>query len=208
MRTGWVAFWKATALFQFGVVYVFILPQYYHNENEPSETKRVLITLGVGILAMIPILTLSYLTAPFVKRIHLYLPPYARRSVSTLHNYSSTLPPTARLEFVTLRAFPFERTTTVLLSELRALPPQRFRYANIARVKTEKFLRVTGWNGIWGRVFGLLNEPRWKYYVKEGKAYTFRTKVPGVWENVARAIKGQTDAIADSRLARPVKAVK
>jgi hypothetical protein len=37
-----------------------------------------------------------------------------------------------------------------------------------------------------------LNEPRFKFYVKEGRNYTIKTGVPGVWENVARAIQQQS----------------
>lgn len=42
------------------------------------------------------------------------------------------------------------------------------------------------------RVLEVINEPRFKFYVKEGRNYTIKTGVPGVWENVARAIQQQT----------------
>lgn len=38
----------------------------------------------------------------------------------------------------------------------------------------------------------VMNEPRFKFYVKEGKVYTIKTGVPGVWENIVRQIKSQT----------------
>lgn len=38
----------------------------------------------------------------------------------------------------------------------------------------------------------MINEPRFKFYVKEGRLYTMKTKVPGVWEEVAERIRDQT----------------
>lgn len=47
----------------------------------------------------------------------------------------------------------------------------------------------------WSRsVLGVLNEPRWKFWVKEGRAYTMKTAAPGVWEQVAKRIQEQTFA--------------
>lgn len=43
--------------------------------------------------------------------------------------------------------------------------------------------------GLWE----FIEEKRFKFYVKEGKTYTMRTGVPGVWEEVARGIKERTD---------------
>lgn len=40
----------------------------------------------------------------------------------------------------------------------------------------------------------MINEPRFKFYVKEGRLYTMKTKVPGVWEEVAERIRDQTVA--------------
>lgn len=44
------------------------------------------------------------------------------------------------------------------------------------------------------RVLDVINEPRFKFYVKEGRLYTMKTKVPGVWEEVAERIRDQTVA--------------
>lgn len=46
--------------------------------------------------------------------------------------------------------------------------------------------------GFWSKVWEVMNEPRFKFYVKEGKVYTIKTGVPGVWENIVRQIKSQT----------------
>jgi hypothetical protein len=42
------------------------------------------------------------------------------------------------------------------------------------------------------RIWWVMQEPRYKFYVKEGRAYTVPTGVPGVWDDVAKAIMRQT----------------
>lgn len=39
----------------------------------------------------------------------------------------------------------------------------------------------------------VIAEPRFKFFVKEGRLFTTKTGVPGVWEEVAMRIKGQTN---------------
>ena len=39
----------------------------------------------------------------------------------------------------------------------------------------------------------VIAEPRYKFFIKEGKMFTAKTGVPGVWEEVAMRIKGQTN---------------
>jgi hypothetical protein len=161
-----------------------------------------MITL-VGVLGTIPTLTLAYLTAPFTHQIFISLPQHAQRSLPSLltfarslaspHPHTITATANTRLEFVTLRIFPFRKYTTALLHELRALPPKRMRVANIGIAKTEDEIRRERAKG-WGRrVLSVLNEPRWKFYVKEGRAYTARTGMPGVWEEVAKRIQEQSN---------------
>jgi hypothetical protein len=85
----------------------------------------------------------------------------------------------------------------VLLHELRALPASRWRFANIERVKSDYLLKDEKSKGIFRKILTVLSEPRFKFYVKEGRIYTVRTKVPGVWENVAAQIRRQTDELAN-----------
>ncbi|KAF2022372.1 hypothetical protein BU24DRAFT_418018 [Aaosphaeria arxii CBS 175.79] len=192
IRTSFVSFWKATALFQFGVVGVFIAPVLYRNENQPDPNVRLMQAIGVGILGVVPMAMMSYLTSPFVKRIAIDIPAYAQISRPNLQRFASTIQPNARLEFTTLRAFPFQRTSTVLLHELRALPSQMFRFANLERVKTEASIKR--WKGMpwYSKFMEIINEPRWKFYVKEGRQYTMKTGVPGVWEEIAQTIQRQS----------------
>ncbi|KAF2192342.1 hypothetical protein K469DRAFT_477488, partial [Zopfia rhizophila CBS 207.26] len=180
------------AIFQFGFVCVFIAPQFYQNKNEPNPNLRLLHTVGIIVCGALPMIAMSYLTAPFVRTVHLEIPEYARRSRDILIRFSKNLPDDTRIEFTTLRAFPFRRTTAVFLFELRALPPQQGRFANIELVKTDAWRKRQSEKSFGQRIFEILNEPRWKFYVKEGRNYTLRTGVPGVWENVAKAIQEQT----------------
>ncbi|KAF2110348.1 hypothetical protein BDV96DRAFT_200791 [Lophiotrema nucula] len=192
LRTAWLAFWKGIALFQFGVVCVFLAPVAYHNENQPDPKQRLLQAGGVILLSIVPVAALSYLTSPFVKTIYLRLPSIARTSRPALIRWTQNLPANTEIEFTTLRAFPFKRNTAVLLKELRALPPQSWRFANLERVKGPEWRKEQKQRPWWEKFLGVLNEPRFKFYVKEGRLYTQKTGVPEVWENVARAIQKQS----------------
>jgi hypothetical protein len=156
--------------------------------------------LPVGVLGTIPTLTLAYVTAPFTHQVFLQIPEYARRSRIDLMHFANTLTskPAAtantKLEFVTLRIFPFRKNTTAFLHELRALPPRKMRLANIALEKNEAWVRTQREKGILKRMFEVVSEPRYKFYVKEGRTYTMKTGAPGVWEEVAKRIQEQTVA--------------
>lgn len=99
-----------------------------------------------------------------------------------------------KLEFVTLRIFPFRKHTSAFLHELRALPPKNMRLANIELPKTDAWVERQRAKGIFTRMLDIVNEPRFKFYVKEGRMYTMKTGVPGVWEEVARRMHEQTAA--------------
>ena len=144
---------------------------------------------------------MAYVTAPFVHQVFLQIPEHARRSRHNLLNFARSLnnPTNAvasantKLEFVTLRIFPFRKNTTALLHELRALPPMKFRLANIEIPKTEEWAKRQREKGVWKRMLEVIAEPRLKFFVKEGKMFTTKTGVPGVWEEVALRIRAQTN---------------
>jgi hypothetical protein len=46
IRSTFVSFWKATAIFQFGCTCVFLAPLLYKNENQPDKDIRFLQTVG------------------------------------------------------------------------------------------------------------------------------------------------------------------
>jgi hypothetical protein len=154
----------------------------------------------VGVLGTIPTLTLAYVTAPFTHQVFLQIPEQARRSRLDLMRFAQTLTSkpvdtaNTKLEFVTLRIFPFRKKTTAFLHELRALPPRKLRLANLALVKNEEWVKTQRGKGIIKRMFEVISEPRYKFYVKEGRMYTMKTGAPGVWEEVAKRIQEQTVA--------------
>ncbi|OAK94520.1 hypothetical protein IQ06DRAFT_85805 [Phaeosphaeriaceae sp. SRC1lsM3a] len=199
-RTSWVSFWKAVALLQCGTTFVFAVPPLWQNENQPDPRLRKAQAILVGVLGTIPTLTLAYLTAPFTHQVFLQIPEYARRSRHDLMHFTKQL--TARpadtantkLEFVTLRIFPFRKNTAAFIHELRALPSKKLRFANIELPKNEAWAQRQRAKGVFKRMLEVMSEPRHKFYVKEGRSYTMRTKVPGVWEEVARRIQEQTIA--------------
>ncbi|KAI4940395.1 hypothetical protein J4E86_011029 [Alternaria arbusti] len=189
------------ALLQFGTTLVFGVPPLWNNENQPDERVRKMQAITVGILGTIPTLTLAYLTAPFVHQVFLQIPTtanYARRSRPELLRFARSLrqntvaTANTKLEFVTLRIFPFRKHTTAFLHELRALPPKKLRLANIELPKSEAWVKRQREKGIFKRMLEVMSEPRFKFYVKEGRLYTMKTGVPGVWEEVAMRIQDQT----------------
>ncbi|EDU49814.1 predicted protein [Pyrenophora tritici-repentis Pt-1C-BFP] len=200
------------ALLQFGTTLVFGVPPLWNNENQPDPNVRKMQAVLVGILGTIPTLTLAYLTAPFTHQIFLQIPPSARLSLPALQRHARTLRthPTAttKLEFVTLRIFPFRKHTTAFLHELRALPPSRFRLANIELPKTKEWRERQREKGRWKRVWEVLNEQRFKFYVKEGRGYTVRTGVPGVWEEVAERIREQSAGMEEGGKGAGARGVK
>jgi len=66
------------------------------------------------------------------------------------------------------------------------------RLANIELPKSEAWVKRQREKGIFKRMLEVMSEPRFKFYVKEGRLYTMKTGVPGVWEEVAMRIKEQT----------------
>jgi len=50
MRSTFVVFWKATAIFQFGVACVWFAPLFYKNENQPDKDVRLLQTVGSKLI--------------------------------------------------------------------------------------------------------------------------------------------------------------
>ncbi|OAL52657.1 hypothetical protein IQ07DRAFT_379518 [Pyrenochaeta sp. DS3sAY3a] len=198
VRTTWITFWKAVALLQFGTTLVFGVPPLWNNENQPDPNLRKFQAVLVGVLGTIPTLTLAYVTAPFVHQVFIQIPDHARRSRKDLMHFARSLNANSKatantkLEFVTLRVFPFRKHTTAFVHELRALPPMKMRLANIELPKSDEWVKRQRAKGIFMRMFDVMNEPRFKFYVKEGRVYTMKTRVPGVWEEVAQRIAEQT----------------
>jgi hypothetical protein len=133
--------------------------------------------------------TLSYATAPFVNSVMLRLPPTARRTREAMLRYVQTLPKDAELEFITARASGFKKTTVVRLSEMHVLPPRRFGFANFIRVLPAWQKKLDAQKSVFQKVVDVLSETRNKFYVKDDRAASKRSRAPGVWELVAKQIE-------------------
>ncbi|KAJ4286797.1 hypothetical protein N0V90_013049 [Kalmusia sp. IMI 367209] len=197
----------------------------YNNENQPDKNVRIFQAVGVTLLATIPSAILSFLTAPYVNKITLTpVPPSARHSLTALRSFVRNLPSTTKVTFQTLRIFPIPKHTTAYVHELRALPPRTFRFANIELPKSDAWRKRQVEKGWVQRAWEVVAEPRYKFYVREGRVYTMRSGVPGVWEEVARGITQRTEmeamsndgektrkqlrATQKTRLGRPIKHVE
>jgi len=148
----------------------------------------------VTLLATVPSAILSFVTAPYVKQIMLHpIPPAARHSLTALRAFARNLPSTTKITFQTLRIFPIPKHTTAYVNELCALPPRKFRFANIELPKSDAWRQRQKEKGFRTRFWEFISEPRFKFYAKESRVFTMRPGVPGVWEEVARRIQQQTE---------------
>lgn len=140
-------------------------------------------------MGAIPMIVVGLATAPFVNSVNLYIPEFARRSRDVLIRYSQNLPKDAQLEFVTARLFGLPKTTGVRLSEMRALPSRWGRLANLERIRTPSLQRELAQRLAWKKALGFLAESRFKFYVTDDVASMRRSRAPGVWENVLKEIR-------------------
>ena len=76
------------------------------------------------------------------------------------------------------------------------------------RTKGPEWRKQQAQRAWWEKFLGVLNEPRFKFYVKEGRMYTQKTGVPEVWENVAKAIQKQSILMSSDTGRSAVRAPK
>ena len=152
---------------------------------------------------MLPMLTLSYCTAPFVNTVIIHIPEYARRSRELLDRFSQFPPASTPVEIITIRSLPWPKTTDLVLGELRPLSPRWARFANFHRVLSSAARARLAQRSVWQKLFALMAEQRTKFYIKPGRFYTSHTPGPGVWENLAQAIQNQT-----LQKTKPVKLIR
>lgn len=155
---------------------------------------------------------LSFFTAPYVRQVHLQIPPSATHSLVALRAFARAIPPATKITFQTLRFVPFAKETSCYVSELRALPQRKFRFANIEIPKAAAWRKRQSEKNMWWKIKEFISEPRFKFFVKEGKLYTMRSGVPGVWEEVAKKIQQQTvpEGMTGSKKAtvQPARSIK
>ena len=122
-------------------------------------------------------ITVAYITGPFVAHIKLLLPPTARLSRETLRKFTNSLPEDAVLEVYTLSFIGAPRRTIVRIADLY---PVRGRFGLVNYARDTDFLNTMRpwWTGKVVRQFGVHSGQKFK-------------SDPGVWDDVARAISKQ-----------------
>lgn len=103
---------------------------------------------------IIPLLTVSYISSPFVAHIHLHLPAFARHSRSLLARYARNPPRDARLDITTMNFIGKPRVSAVRLADL---VPKRERWGmvNYVREARERDRKRPWWMGHAVRAFGV-----------------------------------------------------
>jgi len=125
--------------------------------------------------------TVAYITSPFVAHIKLFLPPTARLSRETLKKFTNSLPKDALLEVYTLSFIGAPRRTIVRIADLYPVS-QRFGLVNYARDTTFLNTMRPWWTGKLARQFGVHSGQKFK-------------SDPGVWDDVARVISKHKNRI-------------
>ena len=79
------------------------------------------------------------------------------------------------------------------------MPPHTFRFANIELPKNAAWAERQRQKSFFKRAWEIIEERRFKFYIKEGIAYTMKTGVPGVWEEVARGIRARSETNGEKK---------
>ncbi|KAL3466024.1 hypothetical protein BJX64DRAFT_251513 [Aspergillus heterothallicus] len=170
-RTIFLGMLRITTIFLFGVTCLVVAPAFMSSDF-PSYVGPAIIVGGA-----IPMLFVSYTSAPFVNFVHLALPASVRRSREQALQYAKKLPPTATLYMNTMKFTTIPRQTQVRLGDLAPdksmLRPVSFRNNNPAP--------LPWWRGRTLRQFFTTEKS------KPGREST--TFYPELWEHVYKQIR-------------------
>jgi hypothetical protein len=122
----------------------------------------------------VPLLTVAYISSPFVANIHLRLPLFARYSRDLLLRYSQSLPKDAKLEITTMNFIGKPRVSLVKAADLHAVK-ELFGMVNYARDTKEINSKRPWWMGGAVRQFGVHGGT----HLKDGN---------GIWKTIAQNI--------------------
>ncbi|VTT55577.1 unnamed protein product [Fusarium fujikuroi] len=128
-RITFMAMLKITTLFIGAFFCCIVAPSYIKAE------KPELLTAGVVLCGIIPVIFVTYITSPFVTHIHVHLPAYARTSRPILERFIKNLPPTTPLTLTTMSAISKPRYSSMHAGDLS---PVRRRLGLINYVRDTK----------------------------------------------------------------------
>ncbi|KAE8443534.1 hypothetical protein EG329_001774 [Mollisiaceae sp. DMI_Dod_QoI] len=169
-RTVFLGCLKVTTIFIFSFFCLVVAPTHFYAEEQPKWVAG-----GVLLSGIIPMLSVAYMTSPFVTYIHLRIPAFARNSREMLMRYSKNLPKDAELDITTMNFIGKPRVARVKVAELYPVK-ERFGLANYGRDTEKANEKRPFWMGKAVRIFGVHST---KSQVKES----------GVWENVKANIE-------------------
>lgn len=160
---------RVTTIFVFTFFTLVVAPTHLYAENEPLWIAGAVMASGT-----IPLLTVAYVSSPFVANIHLRLPQFTRYSRDLLFRYSQSLPKDAKLEITTMNFIGKPRVSLVKAADLHAVR-ERFGMVNYARDTKDINLKRPWWMGRAVRQFGVHGGTP----LKDGS---------GIWDNISRTI--------------------
>jgi len=169
-RTVFLSVFKLTAIFIFIAGAGFFAPHYYYDPASPAGSAGLIVLVGA-----IPLILMSFTTAPFVTYVHLTLPSWARMSAARLHRLAENLPASAVLDVTTLRWI-WPRVTRLTAGELYLKSGKMTGAMTLRRQVPQTILNQRKW---WQW------RPLSTFYVagKGGK-----TIEKGVWEEVMSSV--------------------
>ncbi|KAG6000351.1 hypothetical protein E4U21_005560 [Claviceps maximensis] len=126
-RVAFLALLKLTSLLLSAFFALLVVPSYVMAE------KTMVQTAAVAMAGVVPILFISYTTAPLVTHIHIHLPPVARTSRAALERFVGAMPASSRLTFTTMSVIAKPRYSSVTVGDLRPVEGRRFGLVNYMR---------------------------------------------------------------------------
>lgn len=87
----------------------------------------------MAVAGVIPVLFISYTTAPFVTHIHVHLPPGARTSRPVLERFVRAMPASTRLTLTTMSVVAKPRYSSLAVRDLRPSQGTRLGLVNYVR---------------------------------------------------------------------------
>jgi len=169
-RSAFLGSLKVTTIFIFTFFCLVVAPAHWYEEDGEKWVAPVITLSGI-----VPLVSVAYLSAPFVTHAHLRLPRYARQSREILNRYTQNLSKDANLEITTMSFIGKPRLSVVKVGDLRPVK-ERFGIVNYVR-DTKK-----------------INSDRPWYMYRAVRRFGLHGGVPlkgnpGVWENIVKAIK-------------------
>jgi len=169
-RTVFLGCLKVTTIFIFSFFCLVIAPTHFYAEEQPKWIAGAVMLSGI-----IPMVSVAYISGPFVNYIHLRLPAFARGSREMLLRYSKMLPKDAEIDITTMNFIGKPRVTRMKVADLYPVK-QRLGMANYARDTTKINAERLWWMGKAVRQFGV---------------HSGRSKVMGgeIWRNVESVLQ-------------------